>query len=85
MREDNYFYYWICDFGHFYEVKYRGPILHVTSQALGSNDSNLDQSVTSIQILPEPNAVTWHAFYKITTLLSNLYTVPTDHCQDKHF
>ena len=21
MREDSYFYYWICDFGHFYEVK----------------------------------------------------------------
>ena len=20
MREDGYFYYWICDFGHFYEV-----------------------------------------------------------------
>ena len=20
MREDSYFYYWICDFGHFYEV-----------------------------------------------------------------
>ena len=21
MREDGYFYYWICDFGHFYEVR----------------------------------------------------------------
>ena len=21
MREDSYFYYWICDFGHFYEVR----------------------------------------------------------------
>ena len=28
----------------------------MTSQALGSDDSNLDQSATSIQILPEPNA-----------------------------
>jgi hypothetical protein len=40
------------------KVKYRGPILRVTSQALGSNDLSLDQSGTSIQILPEPNAVT---------------------------
>ena len=32
-------------------VKYRGPILRVTSQALGSHDSTLDQSATSIQIL----------------------------------
>ena len=37
-------------------VKYRGPILRVTSPALGSDDLNLDQSGTSIQILPEPNA-----------------------------
>ena len=21
MKEDSYFYYWICDFGHFYEVR----------------------------------------------------------------
>ena len=21
MREDSYFHYWICDFGHFYEVR----------------------------------------------------------------
>ena len=36
-------------------VKYRGPILRVMSQALGSDDSTLDQSATSIQIiLPEP-------------------------------
>ena len=21
MQEDSYFYYWICDFGHFYEVR----------------------------------------------------------------
>ena len=36
-------------------VKYRGPILLVTSQALGSDNSTLDQSATSIQIiLPEP-------------------------------
>ena len=49
-------------------TKDRGPILRVTSQALGSDDSTLDQSATSIQIiLPEPE-VTWHAFYKITTL-----------------
>ena len=32
-------------------VKYRGPILRVTSQALASDDSTLDQSATSIQIL----------------------------------
>ena len=38
-------------------VKYRGLILRVTSQALGSDDSTLNQSATSIQILPEPNAV----------------------------
>ena len=37
-------------------VKYKGPILHGTWPALGSNDLNLDQSGTSIQILPEPNA-----------------------------
>ena len=36
-------------------VKYRGPILRVTRPALGSYDSNLDQSGMSIQILPEPN------------------------------
>ena len=36
-------------------VKYRGPILLVTSQALGSDNSTFDQSATSIQIiLPEP-------------------------------
>ena len=49
-------------------LKYRGPILHVTSPALGSDDLTLDQSATSIQILPEPALVTWHIFYKITTL-----------------
>ena len=49
-------------------VKYRGPILRVTSPALGSDDLTLDQSATSIQILPEPALVTWHVFYKITTL-----------------
>ena len=32
-------------------LKYRGPILHVMSPALGSDDSSLDQSATSIQIL----------------------------------
>ena len=37
-------------------VKYPGPILRVTCPALGSNDLNLDQSGTSIQILLEPNA-----------------------------
>ena len=36
------------------QVKYRGPILRVTSPALGSDDSSLDQSAMSIQILPEP-------------------------------
>ena len=35
----------------------RGLILRVTWPALGSNDLNLDQSGTSIQILPEPNVV----------------------------
>ena len=39
-------------------IKYRGPILRVTSQALGSDDSNLDQSAISIQILLEPSTVT---------------------------
>ena len=38
-------------------VKYKGTILRVTSPALGSDDLSLDQSGTSIQILPEPNAV----------------------------
>ena len=37
-------------------LKYRGPILRVTWPALGSDDLNFDQSGTSIQILPEPNA-----------------------------
>ena len=55
-------------------LKYRGPILRVTSPALGSDDLSLDQSGTSIQILHEPNtAVHCHvrvlfSFYKITTL-----------------
>ena len=38
-------------FDFFFVVKYRGPILHVTSQALNSDDLTLDQSATSIQIL----------------------------------
>ena len=42
------------------KVKYRGPILRVTSPALGSDDLSLDQSGTSIKILQEPNAVTCH-------------------------
>ena len=55
-----------------YFLKYRGPILRVTSQALGSDDLTLDQSATSIQIiLPEP-AVTWQAFYKITIVTKDL-------------
>ena len=37
-------------------LKYRGPILRVTSPALGSDDLSLDQSGTIIQILTEPNA-----------------------------
>ena len=49
-------------------IKYRGPILRVTSQALGSDDLTLDQSATSIQIIFPESAVTWHTFYKITTL-----------------
>ena len=40
---------------HLNLLKYRSPILRVTSPALGSDDSSLDQSETSIQILPEPN------------------------------
>ena len=41
------------------------------SPALGSDDLSLEQSGTSIQILPEPNAgrVTRFFFYKITTLI----------------
>ena len=51
-------------------LKYRGPILRVTSQALGSDDLTLDQSATSIQILPEPALVTWHiVFMKIASNL----------------
>ena len=51
-------------------VKYRGTILRVTWPALGSDDLNLDQSGTSIQILPEPNAGHMtRFFYKITTLI----------------
>ena len=48
------------------QLKYRGLISCVTSPALGSDDLSLDQG-TSIQILLEPNSVTF--FYKITTLL----------------
>jgi len=44
-------------------LKSRGPILRVTSSALGSDDLTLDQSATSIQILPEPALVTWHVFF----------------------
>ena len=33
-----------------------------------SAGSGIDQSATSIQILPEPALVMWHFFYKITTL-----------------
>ena len=47
-------------------LKYTGPILRVMSPALDSDDLTLDQSATSIQILPEPALVTF--FYKITTL-----------------
>ena len=50
-------------FRNVFLVKYRGPILRVTSPALGSDDLSLDQSETSIQILPEPNAVTSHVFF----------------------
>ena len=32
-------------------LKYKRLILHVTSQALGSDDLTLDQSASSIQIL----------------------------------
>ena len=50
-------------------LKYRESILHVTWPALGSNDLNLDQSGTSIQILLEPNAGHMTLFNKITTLI----------------
>ena len=60
--------YTIYTFTFFNTLKYRGPILRVTSPALGSDDLSHDQSGTSIQILPEPNTVTWHVFYKIMTL-----------------
>ena len=43
--------------GSLFYIKYRGPILCVTSPALGSDDLTLDQSATSIQILPEPGIV----------------------------
>ena len=46
-------------------LKYRGPILRVTSPALGSDDLSLDQSGTIIQIFPEPNDVTWRVFFFI--------------------
>ena len=51
-------------------VKYAGQILRVEQPALGSDDSNLDQSGMSTQILPEPNTghVTLFFSYKITTL-----------------
>ena len=49
-------------------------MLRVTSPALSSDDLNLDQSATSIQILPEANAahVTRVFFYKITTLVQSM-------------
>ena len=50
------------------QLKYRGPILRVTSPALGSDNLTLDQSAMGIQILPEPVLVTWHVFHNITTL-----------------
>ena len=34
-----------------WDIRYRGSILRVKSPALGSDDSSLDQSATSIQIL----------------------------------
>ena len=43
-------------------LKYTGPILRVTSPALGSNYLSLDQSGTRSQILPEPNAVTFFSW-----------------------
>ena len=46
-----------------FSVKYRAPTLCVTSPALGSDDLSLDQSGTSIQILPEPNAVHETSFF----------------------
>ena len=57
---------------HLNLLKYRRPILRVTSPALGSNDLSLDQSETSIQILPEPELVTVHFFFKLG--LYNKYT-----------
>ena len=49
-------------------VKYRGPILHVTSLAIGSDDLTLDQSVTSIQIILPESAGHVTQFHKIMTL-----------------
>ena len=46
-----------------FEFCFKGLILRVTWPALGSDDLNLDQSGTSIQILPEPKLVTWHIFF----------------------
>ena len=45
------------------------------SLALGSDALTLDQSSTSIQILPEPVLVTWHVFYKITTLIQRMFNL----------
>ena len=50
-------------------VEYRGPILRITWPALGSADLNLDQSGTSIQILPEPNAGHMTRFFKMNLRL----------------
>ena len=49
---------WAKIYIHGIRLKYRGPIIRVTSPASGSNDLSLDQSGMSIQILLEPNAVT---------------------------
>ena len=56
-------------------LKYRGPILPVTSTALGSNDLNLDQSGTSMQILPEPDI--HPLFHYLYELVQEIQEVPS--------
>ena len=60
----------ILHFFSCYIVKYRGPILRVTSPALGSDDLTLDQSVCD-EYSNFAGACAGHVtrfFYKITTL-----------------
>ena len=54
----------------------------MTSPALGSNDLSLDQSGTSIQILLEPNAVTWYVFFFIKLRLYTYICTVEFHLMD---